>query len=82
MNIGRIIQKTALIFLMGVIMTFLFILLVECENPDVWNFGSLGALVIIELAILAGGLLLSALLYGFGEIIICLQDIRDLVNSI
>lgn len=82
MNIGRIIQKTALIFLMSVIMTFIFILLVESENPDVWNFGSLGALVIIELAILAGGLLLSALLYGFGEIIICLQDIRDIVNSI
>ena len=82
MNIGRIIQKGAAAILAVAVILALVILLIEIVNVGVWDFGSLEVLVLSEILILVCGFVIFALLYGFGEIIICVQDIRDIVDNL
>lgn len=80
-NFGILIQKFAVLIFVLTIMAFLTVLVIEVSDNTVWDFGSFGSVVLIESIILVGGSLISVLLYGFGEIVFCINEIRDILDS-
>lgn len=80
-NCGTLIQKLATAIFSLSVMAFVAILIIEVSNRGIWDFGSLGTLVLIESLILFCGTVISIVLYGFGEIVNYTRDIRDLIED-
>lgn len=81
-NCGKLIQKLAGFILVAAIMVFFIIIIIEAGSPDVWDFGSLEEIILLEALILLIGFTISVLFYGFGEMIISIQRIRDIAEDI
>lgn len=81
-NCGKLIQKFAGWILTATIMMFCVIIIIEVSSQDVWDFGSLEEIIVLEGLILLIGLVLSVIFYGFGEIIICIQKICEIAEDI
>lgn len=81
-NFGKIIQNFASFILVVTIMIFFVIFIVEASNGDVWDFGSLKEIIILEGLVLLIGFTAFILFYGFGEIIIRLQKICEIAEDL
>lgn len=81
-NCGKLIQKFAGWILAVTIMMFCSIIIIEVSNSGVWDFGSLKEIIILEGLILLIGLSITALFYGFGEIIRRIQRICEIAENL
>lgn len=81
-NCGKLIQKFAGWILVVTIMMFCSIIIIEVSNSGVWDFGSLKEIIVLEGLILLIGLSLTALFYGFGEIIRRIQRICEIAENL
>ena len=81
-NCGKLIQKFAGWILVVTIMMFCSIIVIEVSNSGVWDFGSLKEIIILEGLILLIGLSVTALFYGFGEIIRHIQRICEIAENL
>lgn len=79
---GKLIQKFAGWILVVTIMMFCSIIIIEVSNSGVWDFGSLKEIIVLEGLILLIGLALTALFYGFGEIIRRIQRICEIAENL
>lgn len=81
-NCGKLIQKFAVWILVVTIIMFCSIIIIEVSNSGIWDFGSLKEIIILEGLILLIGLSITALFYGFGEIIRRIQRICEIAEDL
>jgi hypothetical protein len=76
-NCSKIIKIIAVVFLAICVLAAAALLIAECTNTRSYIFGNLLTFIIIEVATVVVGIIGSVMIYGFGEIVECVKEIRD-----
>lgn len=76
-NCETTIKVIASLFFILCALAIVVLLLVEVGDSRYYAFGSLGGFIAIEVGLAIAGVVGSAILYGFGEIVECVKEIRD-----
>ena len=76
-NCGETIKKIAKAFLVLCVVLAVAIAVIDLADMSEYLLGSLGAIIIVCVALVTTGVVGAALIYGFGEIVFCIKEIRD-----
>ena len=76
-NCGKALKTMALIFFILCIATAFILLIAEFADMRSYLFDSLGLIIIVLLVLVASAFVGSQMIYGFGEIVDCVKEIRD-----
>lgn len=76
-NCGETIKKTARIFLILCVVLAVAIALIDLADMSEYLLGSTGATVAVCAALVIIGVVGAPMIYGFGEIVDCIKEIRD-----
>ena len=76
-NCGETIKKTARIFLILCVVLAVAIAVIDLADLSEYLLGSTGATVAVCAALVIIGVVGAPLIYGFGEIVDCIKEIRD-----
>lgn len=76
-NCGETIKKTARIFLILCVVLAVAIAVIDLADMSEYLLGSTGATVAVCAALVIIGVVGAPMIYGFGEIVDCIKEIRD-----
>ena len=76
-NCGETIKKTARIFLILCVVLAVAIAVIDLADMSEYLLGSTGATVVVCAALVIIGVVGAPMIYGFGEIVDCIKEIRD-----
>ena len=76
-NCGETIKKTARIFLILCVVLAVAIAVIDLADMSEYLLGSTGATVAVCTALVIIGVVGAPMIYGFGEIVDCIKEIRD-----
>ena len=76
-NCGETIKKTARIFLILCVVLAVAIAVIDLADMSEYLLGSTGATVAVCAAFVIIGVGGAPMIYGFGEIVDCIKEIRD-----
>ena len=76
-NCGKTIKKLARVFLIFCVVLAVAIAVIDLADTSEYLLGSTETTVIVCLALVVIGVISAPMIYGYGEIVDCVKEIRD-----
>ena len=74
---GKAIKTIAKIYLIFFIVLAFIVVLIDLADTSAYLLGSFGAIAGVFLALVGTGVIGAPIIYGFGEIVDCIREMRD-----